>query len=102
MAMLRDIKGDREFPLRDKVTVIGREHSCDIVVAIPTTSGRHAMVLNSGGVYYVEDLDSVNGTYVNGQRLRQRRRLKSGDRIEVPGLAITFQSDETADQDAAP
>jgi serine phosphatase RsbU (regulator of sigma subunit) len=102
MAVLRDIKGDREFPLREKVTVIGREHTCDIVVGIPTTSGRHAMLLNSGGVYFVEDLDSVNGTYVNGQRLRQRRRLKSGDRIEVPGLAITFQSDETADQGAAP
>jgi serine phosphatase RsbU (regulator of sigma subunit)/pSer/pThr/pTyr-binding forkhead associated (FHA) protein len=101
MAVLREVNGDREYFLREKVTVIGREPACDIVVGTRTTSGRHALLLNSGGVYYVEDLNSVNGTYVNDQRIRQRRRLNPGDRLEIPGLVVTFQADELADQAAA-
>jgi serine phosphatase RsbU (regulator of sigma subunit) len=99
MAVLRELNGAQEYPLREKVTVIGREPACDIVVGTRTTSGRHAMLLNSGGVYYVEDLNSVNGTFVNGQRIRQRRRLHTGDRIEVPGLAVAFHGDERQAQD---
>jgi phosphoserine phosphatase RsbU/P len=97
MAVLREVKGTREFPLSAKVTLIGRSPACDIVVDSRQTSGRHAMILNSGGIYYVEDLNSSNGTYVNRERIRERTRLQPGDLIEIYGLAVTFVEEEPAD-----
>jgi serine phosphatase RsbU (regulator of sigma subunit) len=95
MAFLREMHGMRQFPLPGKILVIGRDPSCDIVVRRDQTSSRHAMILQSGDDFYVEDLDSVNGTYVNGQRIRQRMRLKAGDRIDVFGLSVQFCDEPT-------
>lgn len=94
MAVLREARGNREFPLQGKLTIIGRDPACDIVATSPMISGRHVILLNSGGLFSVEDLDSLNGTFVNGQRLSQRIRLSSGDRIELFGLCLTFHDDE--------
>jgi serine phosphatase RsbU (regulator of sigma subunit) len=99
MAVLRELTGPQEYPLRGKMTVIGRDPGCDIVVSAPQASGRHAMVVHSGGAYFVEDLDSVNGTYVNGVRILQRTRLNPGDRIELHGLRVAFQLDRPVHDD---
>jgi phosphoserine phosphatase RsbU/P len=96
MAILRDVGGGRAFPLRGKVTLIGRDSGCDLVVKSAETSGRHAIVVNAGGDYYVEDLDSVNGTRVNGRKVRQRSALRPGDRLELPGLTMTLELGESA------
>ena len=93
MAVLHDVKGEREFPLRGKVTLIGRDPACDIVVESKATSGRHAMILHAGDDFFIEDLDSLNGTYVNGQRIRQRTRLRNDDLIELLGLAVNFRKE---------
>jgi serine phosphatase RsbU (regulator of sigma subunit) len=90
--------GTRRFPLTGKILVIGRDPACDIVVRREQTSSRHAMIVQSGDDYYVEDLDSVNGTYVNGQRIRQRVHLKDGDRVDLFGLSVLF-CDEPASND---
>lgn len=94
MAVLREACGNRVFPLQSKLTIIGRDPACDIVANSPMISGRHAFLVNSGGLYSVEDLGSLNGTFVNGQRLSQRCRLSTGDRIELFGLCLTFHEDE--------
>jgi pSer/pThr/pTyr-binding forkhead associated (FHA) protein len=99
MAVLRELTGPQEYPLRGKMTVIGRDPGCDIVVSAPQASGRHAMVVHSGGAYFVEDLDSVNGTYVNGVRIQQRTRLNPGDRIEIHGLRVAFHLDRMVHDD---
>jgi serine phosphatase RsbU (regulator of sigma subunit) len=95
MVSLKEVGGPREFRLRGKVTLIGRDPHCDIVVAARETSGRHAMLLNAEGEWYVEDLDSANGTRVNGRSARVRIRLRHGDRLEIPGLTAEFR-DESA------
>jgi serine phosphatase RsbU (regulator of sigma subunit)/pSer/pThr/pTyr-binding forkhead associated (FHA) protein len=94
MPVLREVNGTRVFPLRGKITVLGRDTACDIVVETPATSGRHAMILCSGGVYYIDDLDSVNGTYVNDVRVKERTALKSGDHVAIAGLEATFAEDD--------
>jgi sigma-B regulation protein RsbU (phosphoserine phosphatase) len=97
MAVLRSVQGDHEYALGSRrLTLIGRDQACDIVVNVPTVSSRHAMIVNSGTAYDIEDLDSLNGTFVNRQRISQRTRLMPGDRIEIFGLAVTFHGDETA------
>jgi pSer/pThr/pTyr-binding forkhead associated (FHA) protein len=99
MAVLRDLTGSHEFPLRGKMTVIGRDPACDIVVSAPQASGRHTMIVQTGGSYFVEDLDSVNGTYVNGVRIQERTRLNPGDRIEIHGLRVAFHLDRLVHDD---
>jgi phosphoserine phosphatase RsbU/P len=96
MASLRELHTDREFVLRGKITLLGRDPSCDIVVNTDRTSWRHALLFHSGLGYAVEDLESVNGTYVNGKRIVQRTPLRSLDRLEISGLQVTFLEDAHA------
>lgn len=94
MAILRATDKTREFPLRNTISIMGRDAGCDIVVQAEAASRRHAMIVRSGDAYYVEDLNSINGTFLNGKRVRQRTRLDPGDRLEIPGLAVSFHLDE--------
>lgn len=66
MACLRDTLRNYEFPLHGVLTMIGRDPACDIVTDSPTVSARHFIILNRQGAFTVEDLDSMNGTFVNG------------------------------------
>ena len=91
-AVLRELTGAREHPLRGKVTLLGRDPACDVVVRTDQTSFRHAIIVQSGGAFYVEDLESVNGVFVNGRRVPGRAPLRPGDRLEIPGLAATLQT----------
>lgn len=50
------------------VTVVGRNPSCDIVVDNPKVSERHFHIINDGKCCYIEDLHSINGTYVNNRK----------------------------------
>lgn len=90
MSFLRKLDGTRTYALRPRLTLIGRDAGCDIVVADNQISGRHAIVVNSGGRCFIEDLHSLNGTCVNGVRISQRTALAAGDRVELPGLTVIF------------
>ncbi len=94
MAYLRDIRRNEKFPLHGTLTIVGRDVACDIVVDLPTVSSRHFIILNRKGVYSIEDLGSMNGTFVNGHCLGRRSRLLSGDRITLVGLSLVFQDAE--------
>jgi pSer/pThr/pTyr-binding forkhead associated (FHA) protein len=70
--------------------VIGRSGLSSIHLPQAGVSRTHARILQEGDAYVVEDLDSTNGTYVNGERIDGRRRLRGGDRIDV-GRLVTFR-----------
>jgi sigma-B regulation protein RsbU (phosphoserine phosphatase) len=91
MAFLRKVDGTRTYPLRPRLTLIGREATCDIAVSNNQISGRHAFIVNEGGRCFIEDLHSLNGTTVNGARINQRTPLVAGDCVEFPGLSVTFE-----------
>jgi adenylate cyclase len=59
------------FFLTGEATVIGRSDGCDIVVADPWISSRHAMAERRGDELWLVDLDSRNGTYLDGRRIRE-------------------------------
>jgi hypothetical protein len=65
---------------RDDVLLVGRAASCDIVVADPTVSRRHARLVCRDGRWLVHDLGSTNGTTVNGMPVG-RCQLRAGDRV---------------------
>src|SRR5918997_1503316 len=62
--------------------VIGRE-GCDVVLADPEVSRRHAALRHTGEGPAVEDLGSTNGTFVNGERISGTRVLSDGD-VDAP------------------
>src|SRR6187551_2652143 len=75
--------GQREFPLGQGETVIGRGNDCSIVVSESLVSRRHARIVLDGGRPYIEDLGSANGTFVNQARLHGRALLFPGDHVFV-------------------
>jgi pSer/pThr/pTyr-binding forkhead associated (FHA) protein len=68
---------------------IGRSRSCDLSLRSPDASRRHVEIFFGPGGWRLRDLDSTNGTYVNGERVGERL-LRPGDRIEIGSDAITF------------
>jgi pSer/pThr/pTyr-binding forkhead associated (FHA) protein len=72
-----------EFPLKmEKQVVIGRSSELDMVLVEDMVSRKHAKITVSGGKITIEDLGSTNGTFVNGEKVKQAR-LKEGDRILI-------------------
>ena len=70
--------------------VLGRASSNQIVIRSYQASRRHSRISWSEDHWAIEDLDSRNGTFVNGQKLIEPTMLEDGDVIEVAGFAITF------------
>jgi len=81
----------RLYQLDSSTTVIGRHPECDVVVDVGAVSRHHAQVVEIGGSFYVEDLNSRNGTFVNGDPINGRHRLQFGDRIQVCDIKFLFR-----------
>ena len=79
-----------EHAIDRQSVVIGRSKDCDIRLADPNASRRHAEVRQEGTAYWLVDLDSTNGTTVNGRR-QQRARLENDDRITIGSTELVFQ-----------
>ena len=72
-----------EFPLKaEKNVVIGRSSELDMVLVEDMVSRKHAKITFAAGKITIEDLGSTNGTFVNGEKIKQAR-LKEGDRILI-------------------
>ncbi|MFL5342602.1 MAG: SpoIIE family protein phosphatase [Gemmataceae bacterium] len=90
MTVLRDANGGREYPLTKSSLTLGRAGDCDLHLNVPSVSSRHALLLRSGEGWFLSDLGSSNGTFVNGQRIKQSTRLQSGDLIDLCGAQFHF------------
>jgi hypothetical protein len=69
--------------------VLGRSKDCDVRIADPNVSRRHAELRQEGAGYWIVDLDSTNGLEVNGKRTK-REKLADGDRIKVGSTEAVF------------
>ena len=70
--------------------VLGRSKDCDIQLADPNASRRHAELRQEGSAYWLIDLDSTNGSQVNGRRTA-RAKLESGDTITIGSTGLVFE-----------
>ena len=77
------------YPLTGRITRVGRHDENDVVLAGPTVSARHATVRVEPIGVVLEDEGSLNGTFVNGERIEQRL-LEEGDRIQVGPHLLLF------------
>lgn len=88
----------REAQLTKHRTTFGRRPYNDIVVDNLAVSGEHAVFILSGTDVQIEDLDSTNGTYVNGRAIKKQQ-LQHGDSIEIGKYQISFIGDDAGDSD---
>ena len=72
------------------MVLIGRLDNCDVVLDSPEVSRRHATIRQIGAAYFLEDLESSNGTYVNNQPVK-RIELHEGDLIQISNFRLLFQ-----------
>lgn len=94
-AQLVGIEGElrgQAFPIQRVPFLIGRGLACDLRLSEASVSRKHARVHYSQGSWFVQDMNSRHGTFVNGQRVTATR-LKSGDRIAIGGTILLFHLD---------
>jgi pSer/pThr/pTyr-binding forkhead associated (FHA) protein len=86
-AWLTGPKGER-WPLDGERCLIGREAPADVIVELPRVSRQHALITRIERGYYLGDLNSRNGTFINGAPVpADAVRLKDGDQIVLGGVA---------------
>jgi phosphoserine phosphatase RsbU/P len=81
------------YGLDGETTVLGRAPECQIQLDSNMVSRRHAQVVREGNVFYVEDLGSGNGTFLNGKRIAGRTPLKSDDRLKLGPILLRFETE---------
>lgn len=86
-----------EYPLDKKRLVIGRLPQCDIQIDNLAVSGQHAVVSKKRSKLVIKDLESTNGTYINGQRVLEEQVLGHADVVEIGKYKLKY-----VDQDAVP
>lgn len=80
-----------EYELRSEETLIGRNPTTDVTLLDENISREHALILfdEEAGTYIIEDLQSTNGTKVNGKGVRSHE-LQHGDEIQIGHTVFRF------------
>jgi hypothetical protein len=78
------------FPL-DAIASLGRDVNNTIVVDDPFASGEHAAITFRGRSWYVEDLDSTNGTYLNGTEVAGATPMGYGDEVQIGEVRLRLE-----------
>ena len=95
----------KTFDLSLEKVTIGRDAAVDVTFDIPEVSRSHAVITRRGDDYYLQDLGSTNGTYVNEKKIVGQHRLQSGDTImlsDAVHMLFAVQYDPEATMVATP
>ncbi|MCL1911009.1 MAG: FHA domain-containing protein [Leptospirales bacterium] len=87
----------QKIHIRGKEVTIGKSKECSIVIQDNRVSQRHAKVKNAGGVFYLFDLVSDNGTYLNGSKLLRPKPLYDWDEISLGKITLIFRGSKIID-----
>jgi hypothetical protein len=88
--------------LRNGAVVVGRSSTCHIVLDDGLVSRRHAQFVVNAKTASVEDFGSVNGVYLNGERISGQRALRDGDRVQIGKQDFVLRSATKVVQVTAP
>lgn len=90
VAYLHEVSG-RSYPLLAAATRIGRLSDNDIVLDSPKVSRHHAVIVDTGTSFIINDLRSSNGVHVQHERIRSAATLRDGDHVRICDHEFTFQ-----------
>ena len=79
----------QSFPLTGEKMTIGRSPEAGVFLDDVTVSREHATLIRRGGEWFLDDSGSLNGTYVNRQRVDSHR-LADGDELQIGKFKLTF------------
>jgi serine phosphatase RsbU (regulator of sigma subunit) len=98
LIVLQGPKAGHYFRLDEGCAVIGRV--ADVPISLPSqaVSRRHAQIAFRDGTYFLEDLGSANGTFLNQQRLAAGQGLADGDQVRVGDCILRFQANTDAEE----
>ena len=99
MPFLKVLEGEQRgqsFPLVGDRTTVGRHPQCELVLENVAVSRQHARVLELGEDYFIEDLGSRNGTFLNDHKVEGQEQLGDGDRIQLSDVTLQFYAGDTA------
>src|ERR1700712_4837489 len=86
----------KEVQITKDKTTLGRRPYNDIVIDNLAVSGEHALLQMTGAEVFIEDLNSTNGTYINGKAVKKQL-LSNNDVVEVGKYRIKFLAEEAED-----
>lgn len=89
----------KEIPLKKDIITIGRNANNDVHIDNPAVSRFHAKIIVQGDQFYVEDLQSTNGTYVNGNKVSWKAGIKHKDRIGISKYTLILIEEEKGSTD---
>ena len=81
---------DNVYPLLDSAYTLGRAPTNSIAISDGSVSSQHAQILRTPEGFILEDLQSRNGTFVNGEQVTEKRLLADGDLIRLGKVIMTF------------
>ncbi|HTY33250.1 BTAD domain-containing putative transcriptional regulator [Mycobacterium sp.] len=90
VAYLREDSGE-SYALQEAATRIGRLSDNDIVLATPKVSRYHAVIVDTGSSFVINDLRSSNGVHVQRERIRRATPLHDGDHVRIGEHEFTFE-----------
>lgn len=90
LEVIRGPLGGTRFPVMRAVCSIGRTEDNDIVIADESVSSSHATIMQKAGSWYVVDLRSANGTFIDGYRVAAERMLSTGAVLTIGQVKMIF------------
>lgn len=83
----KDLKDGSIIPIRSDLT-IGRKDGNSIVLNEQHVSGEHAKILIKNNSLFIEDLNSTNGTYLNGTKINGKKKLSNKDEVKIGNVVF--------------
>ncbi|HMP02086.1 MAG TPA: SpoIIE family protein phosphatase [Gemmatales bacterium] len=90
VVLLSDFAPPTAYPINGREFVFGRQADADLQLNAREVSRRHARLLREGAQWFLEDLGSSNGTYVNSERVAGRLRVHELDQIQIGPFMMQF------------
>lgn len=93
---LVNLRRNLKFKMHESYSIredalIGRSKRCQVYIDDPYMSKNHARIFLRDGAFYIEDLDSTNGSFLNGRRLPKHAvRLKDSDKLSFGNISFIF------------
>ena len=81
-----------QFPITGRHVVLGREETNDIVIQDAEVSRRHCQINRDGDEFTIQDLNSTNGTFINGSQITTPHILSNGDKVGLGQTTLLFEA----------